>query len=93
MSVVERQERLEIGLRRLQRRDELGAFIEATSGISYYDYVRDNVFEPAGMTSADSLPESEDVPNRAIGYMRSGRPVCSLRDAAAAVESVPIQNA
>jgi CubicO group peptidase (beta-lactamase class C family) len=50
----------------------LGALIEAVSGTSYYDYVRDNVFKPAGMTSTDSLPESEDVPNRAVGYMRSG---------------------
>jgi CubicO group peptidase (beta-lactamase class C family) len=48
----------------------LGAIIEAVSGESYYDYVRENVFLPAGMTSTDSLPESEDVPNRSIGYMR-----------------------
>jgi CubicO group peptidase (beta-lactamase class C family) len=47
----------------------LGAIIEAASGESYYDYVRENVFHPAGMTSTDSLPESEDVPNRSIGYM------------------------
>jgi CubicO group peptidase (beta-lactamase class C family) len=50
----------------------LGALIEAVTGQSYYDYVRNNVFGPAGMTSTDSLPESEDVPHRAIGYMRSG---------------------
>jgi CubicO group peptidase (beta-lactamase class C family) len=49
----------------------LGAIIEAVSGGSYYDYVRDNVFGPAGMTATDSLPEIEDVPNRAIGYMRA----------------------
>jgi D-alanyl-D-alanine carboxypeptidase len=49
----------------------LGALIEEVSGVSYYDYVRDNVFRPAGMTSTDSLPETEDVPNRAVGYMRS----------------------
>jgi len=48
----------------------LGAIIEAVSGTSYYDYVRENVFRPAGMTSTDSLPESADVPNRAIGYTR-----------------------
>jgi D-alanyl-D-alanine carboxypeptidase len=48
----------------------LGALIEAVSGQSYYDYVRQNVFRPAGMTSTDSLPESEDVPNRAVGYLR-----------------------
>jgi CubicO group peptidase (beta-lactamase class C family) len=48
----------------------LGAIIEAVSGESYYDYVRENVFLPAGMTSTDSLPESEDVPNRSVGYTR-----------------------
>jgi CubicO group peptidase (beta-lactamase class C family) len=48
----------------------LGAIVEAASGDSYYDYVREHVFRPAGMTSTDSLPESEDVPNRSIGYMR-----------------------
>jgi D-alanyl-D-alanine carboxypeptidase len=48
----------------------LGALIEAASGTSYYDYVREHVFLPAGMTSTDSLPESEAVPNRSVGYMR-----------------------
>ena len=48
----------------------LGAIIEAATGESYYDYVREHVFRPTGMTSTDSLPESEDVPNRSIGYMR-----------------------
>jgi D-alanyl-D-alanine carboxypeptidase len=48
----------------------LGALIEAVSGESYYDYVRDNVFRPTGMTSTDSLPESVHVRNRAVGYMQ-----------------------
>ena len=47
----------------------LGAIIEAVSGESYYDYVREHIFAPAGMTSTDSQPESE-VPNRSIGYTR-----------------------
>ena len=46
----------------------LGAIIEAVSGESYYDYVREHVFGPAGMTSTDSLPESEVVPSRSVGY-------------------------
>ena len=49
----------------------LGAIIERVSGLSYFDYVRTNVFEPAGMKSTGSLPETETVPNRATGYMRS----------------------
>ena len=50
----------------------LGALIEKVSGMPYYDYVRTKVFQPAGMTSTDSLPETEKVMNRAIGYMKSG---------------------
>ncbi len=49
----------------------LGALIEKVTGTSYYDYVRSKIFQPAGMTSTDSLPETEDVPSRSAGYMRS----------------------
>jgi D-alanyl-D-alanine carboxypeptidase len=52
----------------------LGALIENVSRVSYHDYVRDNVFRRAGMTSTGSLPESQDVPGRAVGYMRSSPP-------------------
>jgi D-alanyl-D-alanine carboxypeptidase len=54
----------------------LGALIEQVSGESYYDYVRDHVFRPAGMRSTGSLPESVEVPDRAVGYLRTspGRP-------------------
>jgi D-alanyl-D-alanine carboxypeptidase len=48
----------------------LGALIEAVSGESYYDYVDERVFRPAGMTATGSLPESEEVPQRAVGYMK-----------------------
>jgi D-alanyl-D-alanine carboxypeptidase len=48
----------------------LGALIEAVSGESYYDYVHQHVFRPAGMTSTASLPESEEIPQRAVGYMK-----------------------
>jgi D-alanyl-D-alanine carboxypeptidase len=47
----------------------LGRIIEKVSGMSYYDYVRSHVFEPAGMKSTDSLPETESVSNRAAGYL------------------------
>ena len=50
----------------------LGAVIEKVSGRSYYDYVRDHVFAPAGMKSTDSLPEDVDVPARAVGYTKAG---------------------
>jgi CubicO group peptidase (beta-lactamase class C family) len=48
----------------------LGAVIEAVSGRSYYDYVRDHVYAPAGMTATGSEPENEVLPNTAIGYTR-----------------------
>jgi CubicO group peptidase (beta-lactamase class C family) len=47
-----------------------GALIEKVSGMTYYDYVRKHVFEPAGMKSTDSLPESEAVAGRSRGYMK-----------------------
>ena len=47
----------------------LGAIIERISGLSYFDYVRTRVFEPAGMASTGSLPETDAVPNRSTGYM------------------------
>ncbi len=46
----------------------LGAVIEKVSGQSYYDYVREHVYVPAGMTSTASDPESQDVSDRSIGY-------------------------
>jgi len=50
----------------------LGALIEKVSGQSYYDYVREHIFQPAGMSRTDSLPEEEKVEGRAAGYMREG---------------------
>lgn len=46
----------------------LGAVVEKVSGLSYYDYVRDHVYLPAGMTSTDSAPEDQRVDRRSIGY-------------------------
>ncbi|HEY2117676.1 MAG TPA: serine hydrolase domain-containing protein [Candidatus Acidoferrum sp.] len=48
----------------------LGVVIEKVTGQSYYDYVRDHVFKPAGMLSTDSLPESTTVAGRSVGYMK-----------------------
>jgi CubicO group peptidase (beta-lactamase class C family) len=48
----------------------LGALIEKVSGQSYYDFVEQQIFRPAGMKSTASLPESADVPGRAAGYTK-----------------------
>jgi CubicO group peptidase (beta-lactamase class C family) len=45
----------------------LGLVIEKISGKSYYDYVRESIYKPAGMTSSDSFPLAESTPNRATG--------------------------
>ena len=50
----------------------LGAIIERVSGRSYYDYVRDRVYAPAGMSSTGSEPEDTLVPRRAVGYTKRG---------------------
>lgn len=47
----------------------LGVVIERVSGRSYYDYVAQKIFKPAGMTRSGSEPESRDVPGRSTGYM------------------------
>jgi D-alanyl-D-alanine carboxypeptidase len=49
-----------------------GVVIEKVSGQSYYDYVREHIFKPAGMTLTDSLPENETVAGRSVGYMKEG---------------------
>jgi D-alanyl-D-alanine carboxypeptidase len=49
----------------------LGAVIEKVTGMSYYDYVAANIFDPAGMTSTASVPEDSAVANRSVGYMRA----------------------
>jgi D-alanyl-D-alanine carboxypeptidase len=51
----------------------LGRIIEEVSGQSYYDYVREHVFDPAGMQSTGNTPEDEQVPNLAVGYTRAGQ--------------------
>lgn len=48
----------------------LGLIVEKVSGQSYFDYVRKNIFNRAGMTSTDFYERDKSVPNRAVGYMR-----------------------
>ena len=50
----------------------LGVIVEKVSGQNYYDYVRDHVYAPAGMTSTGSLPEDQAVAQRSVGYTKFG---------------------
>jgi CubicO group peptidase (beta-lactamase class C family) len=48
----------------------LGVVIERVTGQSYYDYVEQRIYRPAGMTQSGSAPENEAVSGRSLGYMR-----------------------
>ena len=50
----------------------LGAIIEKVSGQDYYDFVRDNIFIPAGMTNTASYEADQLVDNLAQGYTTEG---------------------
>jgi CubicO group peptidase (beta-lactamase class C family) len=50
----------------------LGAIIEVITGQSYYDYVREHIFQPAGMTRTGWFPPGQDTDNTAVGYMAGG---------------------
>jgi CubicO group peptidase (beta-lactamase class C family) len=49
----------------------LGLIIERVSGQNYYDYIRENIYQPVGMTDTDSYSLDERVSNRAVGYTNS----------------------
>lgn len=50
----------------------LGAVIERVSGQSYYDYVRNHVYQPAGMTATSTGPETGKVQGASVSYTRMG---------------------
>jgi D-alanyl-D-alanine carboxypeptidase len=48
----------------------LGKIVEAVSKTNYYDYIRENIYEPAGMKDSDHYELDAPVPNLATGYTR-----------------------
>jgi CubicO group peptidase (beta-lactamase class C family) len=49
----------------------LGCAIETASGMPYIDYLRENIFKPAGMTRTFVDDVYEIIPNRARGYRKT----------------------
>ena len=50
----------------------LGLIIEAISGMSYYDYIAENIYNPAGMANSGCFEVDLPVENLAIGYTKLG---------------------
>ena len=48
----------------------LGAIVEQVSGMTYDTYIGENIFNRAGMSTTGVWEIDEDVPNRALGYIR-----------------------
>ncbi len=48
----------------------IGALIEKASGMSYYDYVQQKIYDPSGMKRSGSLPEDEVRGEVSRGYMQ-----------------------
>jgi serine beta-lactamase-like protein LACTB len=49
----------------------IGCVIEGASGMNFMDYVRENIFRPAGMDRARDDDVFEIIPRRAQGYRRT----------------------
>lgn len=49
----------------------IGCVIEGASGMSFMDYVRENIFKPAGMDRARDDNAFDIIPHRAQGYRRT----------------------
>jgi CubicO group peptidase (beta-lactamase class C family) len=53
----------------------LGAIVEKASGQHYADFVRDNVFRPAGVTRFGALAAPAAIAGQAVRYSKDGRVV------------------
>jgi CubicO group peptidase (beta-lactamase class C family) len=52
----------------------LGAILEVVTGMDYFEYIRQNIYQPAGMINSDSFEMDFDTPNLATGYTEFGAP-------------------
>jgi CubicO group peptidase (beta-lactamase class C family) len=50
-----------------------GAIIEKVSGMDYFDYLKEKIFQPAGMTNTDAYHRDGPVENMAVGYTNMNR--------------------
>lgn len=50
----------------------LGAIVQKVSGQDYFEYVREHIYKPAGMTNTDAYELDHDTPNLATGYTTEG---------------------
>jgi CubicO group peptidase (beta-lactamase class C family) len=48
----------------------LGVIIENVTGTDYFTYLKNTIFEPAGMVNSDGFDKSVPVKNRATGYSK-----------------------
>lgn len=58
----------------------LGLIVERVSGQSYFDYVREHIYEPARMKNTDAYELDSVVPNHAVGYTHQGAGTGELRN-------------
>ncbi|TPV93177.1 MAG: hypothetical protein B7733_21670 [Myxococcales bacterium FL481] len=58
----------------------LGVVIEAATGQTYFDYVREHIYKSAGMEHSDSYAMDRPVENLAIGYVRDDDSVYGWRN-------------
>ncbi len=47
----------------------LGRIVETVTGLSYYDYIRKNIYQAANMANSDHFTKYETASNKAIGYL------------------------
>lgn len=71
----------------------LGLIVEQLSGTSYFEYVRQNIFRPAGMAGSDFIPLDTVVADRADGHIPVAGPDARPADWRTNIFAVPAHGA